>query len=94
VIGANGTNLQAKSGPVLAPGTVYEWFLLYDPSGDDGRGSIEVTLGKESTKLTLRKGVKAEGATFDRFGVFTSNIGGQIVRIYFDDLKYTVHPPQ
>jgi hypothetical protein len=37
----------------------------------------------------LRPGQKEEGATFDRFGVFTSDIGGQMVKIYFDDLKYT-----
>lgn len=39
--------------------------------------------------LPLKKGLKAQGARFDRFGLFTSNVGGQIVRIYLDDLKYT-----
>jgi hypothetical protein len=38
----------------------------------------------------LKKGLKAEGASFDRFGLFTPAIGGQIVRIYLDDLTYTV----
>jgi hypothetical protein len=43
--------------------------------------------------LPLKKGIKAQGASFDRFGLFTSNIGGQIVRIYLDDLKYTAARP-
>jgi hypothetical protein len=43
--------------------------------------------------LPLKKGLKAQGASFDRFGLFTSNIGGQIVRIYLDDLKYTAARP-
>jgi hypothetical protein len=79
----------ADKGPVLAPGKVYEWSLVYDPAAEGGRGSIRVTLGNESATLALKPGWKAEGARFDRFGLFTSDIGGQIVRIYLDDLRYT-----
>jgi hypothetical protein len=86
---AKATRAQAAMGPVLVPGKVYEWSLVYDPMAEGGHGAIQVTLGKESVTLPLRKGVKAQGAAFDRFGLFTSNIGGQIVRIYLDDLKYT-----
>lgn len=39
--------------------------------------------------LPLKEGQKSEGATLDRFGLFTSDIGGQQVKIYLDDLKYT-----
>ncbi len=49
-----------------------------------------MTLGKESVTLPLKKHLKAQGASFDRFGVFTPCIGGQIVRLYLDDLTYTV----
>jgi hypothetical protein len=86
---AKGTRAQAKTGRVLEPGKVYEWSLVYDPAADSGNGAIQVTLAKEAVTLPLRKGIKTQGATFDRFGVFTSNIGGQIVRIYLDDLRYT-----
>jgi hypothetical protein len=86
---AKGTKSQAAGGPVLTPGKVYDWSLVYDPTAEGGNGAITVTLGKESVTLPLKKGLKAQGATFDRFGVFTPNIGGQIVRIYLDDLKYT-----
>ncbi len=86
---ATGTRAQAKDGPVLALGKVYDWSLVYDPTAENGNGAIQVTLGKDSVTLPLGKGIKTQGATFDRFGLFTSNIGGQIVRIYLDDLTYT-----
>ena len=52
-----------------------------------------MSLGDESVTLVLKKGIKAQGARFDRFGVFTSTIGGQVVRIFLDDLNYTATPP-
>jgi hypothetical protein len=87
---AKGTKAQAAAGSVLTPGKVYDWSLVYDPVAEQGRGAVTVTLGKESVTLPLKKGIRAQGARFDRFGLFTSNVGGQIVRIYLDDLKYTV----
>jgi hypothetical protein len=86
---SGGARAQASGGPVLVPGKVYEWSLLYDPSAESGAGAIRVTLGKDSVTLPLRKGIKGQGASFDRFGLFTSNIGGQIVRIFLDDITYT-----
>jgi hypothetical protein len=90
---AKGTRSQAAAGPVLRPGKVYDWALIYDPAAEGGNDAITVTLDKESVTLPLKKGIKAQGASFDRFGLFTSNIGGQIVRIYLDDLKYTAARP-
>ena len=89
ITAANGTKLQAKTGPVLEPNKTYQWSLKYDPNAANGLGAIDVNLGDESTTLVLRKGIKASGATFDRFGMFTSTIGGQVVKIYLDDLQYT-----
>jgi hypothetical protein len=85
-----GTIGRAKTGPVLVPEKVYEWTLRYDPAGNAGSGVVRVTLGQESVTLDLKPGDKLQGALFDRFGLFTSTIGGQMVRVYFDDLKYTV----
>jgi hypothetical protein len=90
---AKGARAQAPAGPVLTPGKLYEWSLVYDPAAEGGNGAATVTLGGESVTLPLKKGVKAQGARFDRFGLFTSDIGGQIVRIYLDDLKYTSARP-
>jgi hypothetical protein len=50
---------------------------------------MRVTLGSESTMLVFKNGAKGEGAALDRFGVFTSTIGGQMVKIFLDDLTYT-----
>ncbi|HEY7331002.1 MAG TPA: hypothetical protein VH592_25420 [Gemmataceae bacterium] len=86
---AKGTKGLAPGGPVLEPNKVYNWSLIYDPLAEEGQGAIQVTLGKESVKLVLKKGIKAQGAQFDRFGLLTSNIGGQVVKIFLDDLKYT-----
>jgi hypothetical protein len=86
---ATGTRGQSPAGPVLEPNKVYDWSLVYDPAAEAGQGAIRVTLGAESVMLALKKGVKSQGARFDRFGLFTSTIGGQVVRIYLDDLKYT-----
>lgn len=90
---AKGTRSQAAGGPVLTPGKVYDWSLVYDPAAEGGNGAITITLDRESVTLPLKLGIKAQGASFDRFGLFTSNIGGQVVRIYLDDLKYTAARP-
>lgn len=91
---ARGTRGLADKGPVLTPRKVFDWSLVYDPAANDGNGAIRVTLGQETVTLALRKGLKAEGARFDRFGLFNSNVGGQLVRIYLDDLKYTTGGPR
>src|SRR5262249_30651060 len=90
---AKGTRSQAAAAPGPAPRKGHQWSLVYDPAAAGGNGAITVTLGKESVTLILKKGLKAQGASFDRFGLFTSNIGGQIVRVYLDDLKYTAARP-
>ncbi len=82
-------NVEPNSGPVLAPEKVFDWKLIYDPLANDGKGAIEATLGKESVTLPLKPGDKERGATFDRFGLFTTHIGGSYVKIYFDDISYT-----
>ncbi len=87
---ARRVDVEPGQGPVLVPQKVCEWKLVYDPAANGGTGAIQVTLGEESVTLPLKRGDKAIGATFDRFGLFTTHIGGSFVRIYFDDLAYTV----
>lgn len=87
---AAGTRVRPKSGaPVLTPGKAYAFSLVYDPAADEGNGAIRVTLGDQSMTFPLKKGVKARGAHFDHFGLLSSGSGGQMVRIFLDDLEYT-----
>jgi hypothetical protein len=48
---------------------VYHWSLRYDPNGNQGGGSIQVTLGEETAVCNLDPGHKADGAVFNRFGL-------------------------
>ncbi len=86
---ANGVKAQSRAGPLLSQGKVQNWSLIYDPTADGGNGAIHVTLDEDSVTLPLKKEIKAQGAKFDRFGLFTATSGGQMVKIYLDDLKYT-----
>jgi hypothetical protein len=87
---SRGSQMMSKDAPVLIPGKAYEWRLVYDPLANGGNGSIRVNLGGETVTLDFKPGLKAEGATFDRFGLLTVGPGGSLVRLYLDDLQYTV----
>ncbi len=90
---AAGTKGKVDSGPVLTPGKLFDWSLVYDPAASGGNGELRVTLGTESATLALKPGQKQQGATLDRFGLFTSQAGGQMVKIFLDDLQYSAGQP-
>ncbi len=90
---AMGTKGKVDQGPVITPGKLFDWSLVYDPAANGGHGEMRVTLGKESATLALKPGQIKQGASLDRFGLFTSQAGGQMVKIYVDDLKYTAAKP-
>ncbi len=72
--------------PVFHPdATPHDWSIRYDPKA----ATVSLTLDKESTTLQIRP-VQFGKATFDRFGVFTPDVGGSQVKLYLDDLKYTI----
>lgn len=50
-------------------GAVHEWSIEYDPTGNEGGGTIHATLGGRSLSLPLDLGQKPDGAVFDRFGL-------------------------
>lgn len=69
-------------------GVAYDWSLRYDPKGNKGTGEVVVTLGGETAVCHLDPGHKADGATFNRFGllpVFKSADGAG--DIWLDDVK-------
>jgi hypothetical protein len=86
---SKGLTAKRETAPLLTPGKEFDWSMIYDPGAADGLGTIVVTLGKETVTFPLKPGDKSDGATFDRFGLFTSTRGGQMVKIYLDDLQYT-----
>lgn len=68
-------------------GVPHEWTLKYDPAGNGGNGTITATLGGETAVCNLAPGHKADGATFDRFGllpVLKSLDGGG--EVWIDDV--------
>src|SRR5262245_21127339 len=63
-------------------GKTHRWSLRYDPKANDGHGAITATIGDETSVCNLAVGHKADGATFDRFGLMTvmksGDTGGQL----------------
>jgi len=65
-----------------AKGAVHRWSLTYDPEGNGGRGVITATLDGHTAVCHLRDGHKADGATFNRFGLLNvmkhADDGGEV----------------
>ncbi|HWB53927.1 MAG TPA: hypothetical protein VG722_07030, partial [Tepidisphaeraceae bacterium] len=79
-----------ESGPIIRPnGDVHSWTMHYDPHANQDNGAVTVTLDDQTTTMNLRHGTKSNRAVFDRFGIFDIQTGGNFVRFYLDDLKYT-----
>ena len=90
---SDGEGVTASDGPVIRPdGRVHRWSIRYTPKGADGRGRITVTFDDQTQTLELVEGHRARGATFDRFGLFNHQSGGNYVNVYLDDLTYTAKP--
>lgn len=89
--GGFATVRDAKSGKLglrgFKTGVVHEWSLRYDPKANNGGGSITVTLGGETAVCHISPGHRADGATFNRFGLLpvlkSANGGGEF---WLDDL--------
>jgi hypothetical protein len=50
-------------------GRVHRWSLTYEPDGNHGGGLITATIDDATAICELAPGHKADGATFDRFGL-------------------------
>jgi hypothetical protein len=74
---------------IFPNGKHHDWTLDYAPEAADGRGRITLTLDRQTIYLDLRKGTRATGARFDRFGIITTWVDGNGQTIFFDDLTYT-----
>ena len=69
-----------------AKGAVHRWSLDYDP-GANGAGAVTATIDDQTAICNLANGHKADGATFNRFGLLTvmksGDAGGEI---WMDDV--------
>ena len=76
-----------KTPPEQADGTVHTWSLTYDPSGAAGNGEITFVMDGNTYTVPLAPGHKADGATFNRFGMVNMQIAGKGMNVYLDDLR-------
>ena len=81
-----------KTPPEPADGTVHTWSLTYDPDGADGNGEITFVMDGTTYTAPLAPGHKADGATFNRFGMVNVQIAGKGMNVYFDDLSIDGEP--
>ncbi len=65
-----------------AKGAVHRWSLRYDPKGNKGQGVVTATIDGVTAVCHLSEGHKADGATFDRFGLLnvmkSADSGGEV----------------
>jgi len=88
-ITAAGSSAHVKTAPVLVPSKLHDFSFVYDPGANNNHGALTVTLDSESITLNLKPDAKSDGAAFDHFGLLSSGPGGQMVKLYLDDLTYT-----
>jgi hypothetical protein len=69
-----------------ADGTVHDWKFVYDPAGEAGNGVLQFTLDGTTYSARMAPGHKADGATFNRFGILNQQVPGGTVTVYLDDL--------
>ena len=72
--------------PFPADGTVHEWALRYLPRAASGRGEVRFVLDGKEYVCPLAPGHKADGATFNRFGVFNHQTSGKGMEVRFSEL--------
>jgi hypothetical protein len=75
-----------KTKPFADDGTVHHWSLGYDPTANHGDGEMVFVLDAKEYRRPLEAGHKADGATFNRFGMFNQQITGDGLEVYFGDL--------
>ena len=85
-----GEQIAPKEAPILRPDSqVHLWSLRYIPQ-KDGSGQITLTLDEKTQTLTIPQEQRKANATFDHFGMFSHSNKGNHIRIFLDDLTYTV----
>lgn len=83
--------------PIKNDGSRYHWKLNYDPAANGGNGQFQFTINSASgtpqefegktVTVDLPAGFKAQGTSFDRFGMMNATKEGSPMTIHFDDLQ-------
>jgi hypothetical protein len=81
-----------RTKPFAADGTVHRWSLSYDPDGNNGGGTVAFGLDGKTYPLSLAPGHRADGAAFNRFGMFNQQSSGGGIEVYLDDLVLDGEP--
>jgi hypothetical protein len=70
-----------------------KWKLKYDPKANDGQGEVTAMIGDDIAVCKLDKSHKADGATFDRFGILnvmkSADSGSEV---WLDDVSINNRP--
>lgn len=74
---------------IYPDGKPHDWTLAYVPADAAGQPRITVTLDGRPYGIAIPAEDKAAGARFDRFGIVTTGVDGNGMKLYFDDLTYT-----
>jgi hypothetical protein len=75
-----------KTKPFAADGTVHQWALQYDPSGNHGSGTLSLTIDDQPYTLDVPPERRADGAEFNRFGMLNLMTQGNAMEAWFDDV--------
>lgn len=89
-----GPRYQTTKTPFFQPDSTSHAFTFeYDPAGADGNGLMRFTVdGDRRYEAPLDPGHKADGAVFDRFGIWNAQTTGGGMEIYFDDVEVDGQP--
>ncbi|MGC3970053.1 MAG: hypothetical protein QM775_22820 [Pirellulales bacterium] len=78
-------------------GVKYRFHMEYDPAANDGSGRVTCTVKGNSAEpgdwegqtfaFDVPANNRADGATFDRFGIMNMTKAGGTSQVYFDDLE-------
>ncbi len=84
---ADKTSSRAKSTSFASGLKPIKWSIKYDPNGNGGKGVLTATVGDHTAVCNLDQGHKADGATFNRFGIMnvmkSADKGSEV---WFDDI--------
>jgi hypothetical protein len=90
-ISEDGARVADREGapPIYPDGSAHTWRLEYAPDAAGGTGRLTAWLDEQKIAVDLHRGARAQGGSFDRFGIVTTWIDGNGQEIYFDDLFYS-----